>query len=43
MEKLKIEGMINHAGDEIQIPMEDLDEEDFESMRTVWKETAGAA
>lgn len=29
--------------DEMGFPVEDLEEEDFDSMRTVWKEAAGAA
>jgi hypothetical protein len=44
MEKLTIAGMVAPmVGEEPQVPMEDLDHEEFESLRTVWREAAGAA
>lgn len=41
MEKLKLPELSEDEG--VNFPMEDLDEEDFDSMRTVWREAAGAA
>lgn len=41
MEKLKLPELSEDEG--VNFPMEDLDEEDFDSMRTVWSEAAGAA
>ena len=41
MEKLKLPELSEDEG--VNFPMEDLDEEDFDSMRTVWADAAGAA